>query len=236
MAIDTSRHSILFLSGAGLPPWIWDDVRYRLGDSYETQVAPRPHGDATRLRDYVEAAIGSVDADRVAIVAHSAGGVAGAEVARVAAERLTGFLAVTAVVPQPGGSFISAMPIPNRWILGAAMRVAGTRPPESAIRKTLAHGIDGPTTDQLIADFTPEPQRYYRDRIGGQTWDGWNGYVLTSNDREVSPALQRRFSTNLGARWHGELATGHLPMVENPEALAETITQFLEAHPDLADR
>lgn len=234
-AMSTSPHSILFLNGAGLPPWIWDEVRHRLDDSYETQVASRPHGDATRLRDYVEAAIDSVAADRVTIVAHSAGGVVGAEVARVVAERVTGFLAVTAVVPQPGGSFVSAMPVPNRWILGAAMRVAGTRPPDSAIRKTLAHGIDDQTTDQLIADFTPEPQSYYRDRTDKQTWDGRKGYVITTNDREIPSALQRRFSMNLGAKWQRELATGHLAMVENPEALGETITQFLEWHPDSSD-
>ena len=50
--MSTSRHSILFLSGAGLPAWIWDDVRDRLGASYTAQVAPRPEGGAAGLRDF----------------------------------------------------------------------------------------------------------------------------------------------------------------------------------------
>ena len=54
-AMSTSRHSILFLSGAGLPAGSWDDVRDRLGASYTAQVAPRPEGGAAGLRDYAEA-------------------------------------------------------------------------------------------------------------------------------------------------------------------------------------
>lgn len=230
-AMSTSPRSILFLSGAGLPAWIWDDVRHHLSE-YATQVAPRPEGGQVGLRDYAEAAAGSMSAARFTIVAHSAGGVVGAEVARLAPERVLGFLAVSAIVPPPGGSFLTAMPLPNRWMLGAVMRVAGTRPPDSAIRKTLAHGVEEQTTDRLIADFTPESQGFYRDRIGRQPWNGRRGSVTTTSDRELPLALQRRFAVNLGANWHRELATGHLPMLENPEALAGIITSFLGSQPD----
>ncbi len=224
--MSTSRHSILFLSGAGLPAWIWDDVRDRLGTSYDTRVATRP-AVAARLRDYAEAALASVSATQVTIVAHSAGGVVGAEVVRLMPEQVSGFLAVSAIVPQPGGSFITAMPIPNRWMLSAAMRFAGTRPPASAIRKTLAHGIDEQATERLIADFAPESQGFYRDRIGAQPWSGRRGYLATSRDRELPAALQQRFATRLDASWRQELGTGHLPMLENPEGLATAIESFL---------
>ena len=234
-ALDTSGQSILLLSGAGLPAWIWDDVRDRLGASYDTQVAPRPDNGAAGLRDYAEAAIGSVSAERVTIVAHSAGGVVGAEVARLNPERVSGFLAVSAVVPPPGGSFVTAMPVPNRWILSVAMRFAGTRPPDSAIRKTLAHGLDGEIVDRLIADFTPESQGFYRDRISTRPWNGWRGYATTTGDRELRPALQQRFAGRLDVSWRRELATGHLPMLEDPETLGEIITSFVESQPGSSD-
>lgn len=222
------RHSILFLSGAGLPAWVWDEVSDRLGPSYDTQVASRPEHDAPGLNDYAEAAIGSMPAEQVTVVAHSSGGVVGAEVARLVPGRVGGFLAVSAVVPPPGGSFIGSMPIPNRWILRAVLRFAGTRPPDSAIRKGLAHGLDERTVDRLIADFTPESEGLYRDRIGSQPWIGRRGYTTTTQDRELSPGRQQRFAGQLGATWRSELATGHLPMLEDPAGLAETLAAFLE--------
>ena len=224
----TTHHSILFLSGAGLPPWIWDDVRHRLDDAHVTQVAPRPAGRETGLRDYAAAALDSMPAELFTIVAHSAGGVVGAEVTQLAPERVAGLLGVSAIVPRPGDSFLTAMPAPNRWILSAAMRLAGTRPPDSAIRASLAHGLDAQIADRLVADFTPEPQGYYRDRIGSRPWSGRRGYLATAADRELPPALQRRFSTNLAPSWRREIATGHLPMLESPDALAESIALFLD--------
>jgi len=233
--MNTPPRSLLFLSGAGLPAWIWDEVRHRLDGSPETLVAPRPErgsaghrGSGPGLSDYVDAAIDALPAGPVTIVAHSAGGIVGAEIARRAPDRVLGFLAVSAIVPGPGGSFLTAMPLPNRWVLGAVMRVAGTRPPDSAIRGTLAHGIEERAVARLLADFTPEPQGFYRDRTGPQPWAGRRGYVLTAADRELPPRLQRRFAARLDAPWRRELATGHLPMLENPGALAATILSFLE--------
>ncbi|MFV0434557.1 MAG: alpha/beta fold hydrolase [Leucobacter sp.] len=225
--MSTSHPSILFLSGAGLPAWIWDGVRHRLRASHETRVAPRPTSGEVGIRAYVNAAIDAMPTERIVIVAHSAGGVVGAEISRLAPERVAGFLGVCAIVPQPGGSFLTAMPIPNRLMLSVAMRLAGTRPPDAVIRKSLARGLDEQTADRLIAEFAPESQSYYRERIGERRWAGARGYVLTTEDRELPATLQQRFAKNLGATWHRELPAGHLPMLESPEALAETVAGFL---------
>ncbi|MFT3877830.1 MAG: alpha/beta hydrolase [Propioniciclava sp.] len=223
--MSTSSPTVLFIGGAGLPGWIWDAARRELGDGYDTRVAARPAG-GQRLRDYADAALASVDAERFTIVAHSGGGVVGAEVARLAAGRVAGFLAVSAVVPKPGGSFLSAMPVPNRWILGAVMRIAGTRPPESAIRTTLASALDPATVDRLVAGFTPEPLGYYRDRTGTQPWCERRGYLVTTDDKELPAALQRRFAERLGAARVDEVAAGHLPMLEDPASVARVIAGF----------
>ncbi|MFC0505184.1 alpha/beta fold hydrolase [Micromonospora costi] len=230
--MSTPRDPILFISGAGLPAWIWDDVHQRMGWPHEVQVAARPsRGVEGSLRDYAEAAIGSAPTGRFAIVAHSAGGVIGAEVARLAPERVSAFLAVTAVIPKAAGSFISAMPVPNRWLLNVAMRVAGTRPPASAIRGRLAHRLDDQAAGRLIAEFTPESPGLYRDRTGHRSWSGRRGYVLAAQDRELPVALQRRCAQRLGHAWADTLDTGHLPMLEAPRALASSITRFLGARP-----
>lgn len=223
-----SHEPIVFLGGAGLPAWIWDDVRRDLGDR-DTRVVSRPESADARLKDYAEAALASAPEGEFAVVAHSGGGMVGAEITRLAPERVTAFLGLSAVIPPAGGSFISSMPVPNRWVLSAAMRLAGTRPPDAAIRRGLAHGLDNQVTERIIADFSPESPGYYRDRSGRGEWDGWHGYVHTASDRELPLALQRRCAERLGASWRDELDTGHLPMIEAPQALAGLITQFLHA-------
>lgn len=128
------RRPILFIGGSGLPDWIWADVRARLGGGAEDRVAARPAAGAqANLRNYVDAALDSAPDGEFTLVAHSSGGVIAAEVARRASGRVADFLAVSAVTPAPGRSFIATMPVPNRWILGLMMRLSGTRPPASAI-------------------------------------------------------------------------------------------------------
>ena len=106
---------VLFIGGSGLSAWIWDDVRRHLGDRPGDRVAARPaSGVRATLREYVDAAVESAPEGKFALVAHSSGGVIAAEVARRVPERVEKLLAVSAVVPAPGRSFIAASPIPNR--------------------------------------------------------------------------------------------------------------------------
>src|SRR3712207_5167808 len=108
-----TRSPILFISGAGLAPWVWDDVRAAL--DVPSAVAGRPAtGASASLVDYAQAAIAAAPPGEFTVVAHSVGGVVGAEVARLVPERVAGFLALSAAIPGPLGSFVSAMPRPNR--------------------------------------------------------------------------------------------------------------------------
>jgi len=223
---------ILYISGAGLPAWIWDDVHRALAWPHDVRVAAGPaRGAGTRLRDYAEAALGSAPAGRFAVVAHSAGGVIGAEVAQLAPDRISAFLAVTAVIPQPAGSFLAAAPAPNRWLLSVAMRLAGTRPPASAIRGRLAYGVDDRTADRLVTEFVPEAPGLYRDRTSHRSWSGPRAYVRTARDRQLPMAQQRRSAQRLGGAGEDRLDTGHLPMLEDPKGLAATIARFLGSCP-----
>jgi len=60
--------------------------------------------------------------------------------------------AATGVIPKPPGSFLSAMPLPNHWVLSVAMRIAGTRPPDNAIRKSFAAGLEPFVADRIEPD------------------------------------------------------------------------------------
>lgn len=222
-----SSETILFLSGAGLSPWIWDDVRREL--PFASVVAPRPTVEAPSLRDYAEAAIAAVDDDTFTVVAHSIGGVVASEILRLAPERVNGVLAVSAVVPRSGESFVSAMPFPNRVILPLALRLGGTRPPESAIRRGLGHGLDETLADRIVTDFTTEPRELYLDRTRGHSWTGRAGYLMTTQDRELPESMQQRFAGRLAGDWRESIPTGHLPMLQDSSETAASIARFIAA-------
>jgi pimeloyl-ACP methyl ester carboxylesterase len=224
----TSPDPILFLSGAGLRPWVWDAVRQNL--SVATAVAPRPAASASAsLLEYAEAAVAAAPPGHFAVVAHSVGGVVVTEVLRLVPERVSAFLGLSAAIPSPGGSFVSAMPLPNRWFLGSALRLGGTRPPESAIRRGLADGLDEETVSRIVADFTPESRGLYLDKTSSHAWEGRRGYITTSRDRELPAPLQERFARRLGAEWRDELPAGHVPMLHCPAQTADSIRRFVEA-------
>lgn len=238
----TSEEPVLLISGAGLPSWIWDTTREALAPSRETAVAARPEGVAAggagsaagvSLAEYAEAALASAPWERFAVVAHSSGGVVGAELARLAPGRVSALLGVSAVVPGPGGSFVSSMPFPNRLMLDLVMRIAGTRPPDSVIRGGLTAGLEEEVmVDRVVADFVTEAPALFRGRAGQGPLRQRRGYVLTTRDRALSQSLQRRFATNLFAQdqnvpWQEPLDTGHLPMLEDPRSLAHLVSRFL---------
>lgn len=228
--MNLERQPILFIGGSGLSGWIWDEVRAGLGETSRDRVADRPAaGTRASLRDYAAAALDSAPDGEFTVVAHSSGGVIAAELARRFPGRVSALLGVSAVIPAPGRSFVATMPVPQRWILGLVMGLTGTRPPASAIRRGLAHGMDEELTGRIISGFIPESRRLFRDRTASGTWAGRRGYVLTTRDRELPLAVQRKSAQTLGAEWTRELPTGHLPMLEDPQALTAVITDFLAA-------
>jgi pimeloyl-ACP methyl ester carboxylesterase len=220
-----SQVGVLFLSGAGLPPWMWDEVRARIPDR-PTYVGPRPPGADVSLADHATAALDEAKTERFVIVAHSAGGMVAAKIAGLRPDRVAGLLGVTCVVPAPGASFVASMPFPNRLILGLVMRLLGTKPPDKALRAQAA-GLPEPVVDRIVSDFVPESQRYYRDPAPDAVTSAHRGYVCTTREDNRSKSLQRSFARRLGVDQPDELATGHLPMLDDPEALVGKIEAFV---------
>lgn len=219
---------VLLLSGAGLPAWMWDDVRAGLPDRPSVVFAP-PRGRAS-LAEYATAALEQGPADRFAVVAHSAGGVVAAELLARAPQRLAGVLGVGAVVPTPGKSFAATLPPPARLVLPLLLRVLGTRPPAAAVRNGLAAGLPQEVADRIVADLVPESRALFLDRTSGRPGehDVPAGYLRTTADREVPPAVQQRCATTLGARWTVDVDTGHMAPLERPQAVLQALVRLLD--------
>lgn len=216
---------VLLLSGAGLPDWVWDDVRARLSGT-ASEVAQRPGDDRASLAAYADAAARHAPWPTFAVVAHSIGGTVAAELLARHAGRVRAVLGVAAVVPRGGRCFVGCAPLPQRLVLGGVVRVLGTRPPERALRGQAA-GLPSTVGDRLVAEFAPESRRLYLDAVSCWQPPPVTGYLRTTRDREVSTGPQDRSAAVLRTQWTQDLSTGHLPMLQAPEVVSAGVRRLL---------
>jgi pimeloyl-ACP methyl ester carboxylesterase len=210
----------LFLSGSGLPAWVWEEVRATLPG--ETRVAPSP-ADGASLAEHAQATLEHAsDWPRFNVVAHSIGGVVAAAVAARAPERVAGLVAVAASVPAAGSSFVGALPFPQRHVMSLMVRLLGTRPPAKVIRAGLCAGLDPAQANRIVAEFTPAPKTLFLDPVPAHVLPRASTYVLTTKDTELPPGLQAKYAAQLGGDVV-RLETGHLPMLEAPAPLSRIL-------------
>jgi|SRR5690554_16132 len=231
---------VLFIHGAGLGSWIWREMVEEL--AAPCLLADFPHaengGDRTDLSldDYVEAIRLQAEewiAPRFVIVAHSIGGLIGLKLAERMADRVAGFIAVGAAIPKNGrGAFLSALPAPNRWIMGAILRKGNTLPPEKAIRNGLCSGLDEAKADAVVNRYARESVRLFTDKLGSAIPNNLpKCYVQLAEDKELGPGLQKKMIRHLAPQTVKTLQTGHLPMLADPAGLRRVIEDFLASLP-----
>ena len=225
-------YGIIFISGAGLSSWIWDDVVSEL--DMQSVIADysnvRKNTDAS-LSDYVDAVAESAQqlkTDKIIIVAHSIGGVVGVELARqLVGGRVAGFVGISAAVPNPSGNFFSCLPFPQKFIMPIIVKLAGTKPPESAIRSSLASDLQGESVDKLISSFCREAKGLYYDKTSSTNYpDIPYSYIRTTQDKELPIAVQDTIIKRLPNIAVHDISSGHLPMLSHADEVAAIIREF----------
>jgi pimeloyl-ACP methyl ester carboxylesterase len=234
--VESADHEIglVFVHGAGLGGWIWEPIAGGLAFPHLFTDFPGRDGaegstEGLTLDDYVRHVREGVDqfpSDRLAIVAHSLGGVVALKLAEGLSGRLAGFVGVGAAIPRNGGSFAASLPLAKRALTTALMRVAGTKPPESAIRRGLCSDLGAQEADEVVRRFVPESRAVYLERTEVPVPRVPRMYVLLTEDREFGVKLQRAMARNLGAGGVREVASGHLPMLSRPDELARVVNEF----------
>jgi pimeloyl-ACP methyl ester carboxylesterase len=225
---------LVFLHGAGLGGWIWEAMAPGLDFPYLFTDFPGREGatnaaQGLRLDDNVRHLRDQVDefpSDRLVIVAHSLGGVVALKLAEELSDRLAGFVGVGAAIPKDGGSFLSSVPPAKRALTTVLMRLAGTKPPESAIRRGLCSDLDAQQADEVVRRFVPESRALYFERTDAPGPDVPRMYVLLTEDKEFGVPLQRVMTSNLDTGDVREIASGHMPMLSKPAELTRIVNEF----------
>jgi len=231
----SEKIGFVFIYGAGLEGLVWRNVVEGFEHPCLLAEYPQRNGDyearrGLSLGDYVAHMKRQVDqwgTQPIVIVAHSLGGVLALKLASLLTDRLAGIVAIGAAIPKSGGSFLSALPFPQRLLMPVMLRVAGTRPPESVIRKSLCNDLSPDQADTIVKGFIPEAVRVYTDRIEVPVPDVPKLYVNLNKDQGFSSALQKKMISNFAPHTIRSMDTGHLPMISDPKGLRSILEAFV---------
>ncbi len=224
------KPGLVLIHGAGLGSWIWEETGPLLESPWlpldfpdrQRQAVPSDTSLETYSRHLLRR-IQSWDQAKLILVAHSIGGVLALKLAGKLAGRVVGIVAVGAAIPVKGRSFLGCLPFSRRMLMRALMRVAGTKPPTSTIRKGLGSDLDLIQADRVVKRYVAESPRLYTDRCEAPVPDVESFYVRLGLDKAFPPGLQERMAANLRAKKIVTFASGHLPMISRPGEFAALI-------------
>ncbi len=226
-----SAAGLVLIAGAGLGTWVWQDVTKVL--TTPSLAISFPEGESRKsmsLDDYTKAALEQIkawhDVDRYVIVGHSIGGIIATQLAHLLKDQVVGLIAIGAVIPKNGGSFFSALPFPQNLIMPLITRLAGTRPPDSAIKKSYCNDLSEAQAIEVVRRFQPESFALYGDKLLAAIPDVPRLYIKLLRDQNLSLSSQDSMATNLKADI-ATIETGHVPMLGRPAELAQILDGFI---------
>lgn len=213
---------LLLLHGAGLGAWIWDRVIPHLDAPSDALELPRPHLGVAEAAELI-----AQNAQPSLVVAHSFSAMFALAAATAHPEKFAGIVCVGGVVPESGKSFLSLLPPPMRLFMRVVLARSkdGVRIPQKLIAKQYCNDLDAATTELVLSRVVPESPRLYSDRVQWIAQPNVS-YVRLTEDRSAPPKTQDRMIERIHASRIDELATGHLPMLAQPRALAELLNRY----------
>lgn len=163
---------LVLIHGAGLGSWIWDKTEKHLHAESLAINFPGRNDDtmahkSLTLDDYCNYLLEQIrkwDKQKIILVAHSIGGVTALKLVNHLGNRIVGFAGISAAIPANGGSFISTLPFPKRVLMSVMLRIAGTKPPKTAIVKSLCNSLTSNESEKVVHKFVPESRLLYFDK------------------------------------------------------------------------
>ncbi|MFW5823584.1 MAG: alpha/beta fold hydrolase [Marinobacter sp.] len=246
------RATVVLIHGAWAGGWVWDTLTPYLEQRGLDVLAPDLPGCGARLGNPADASIDSCVAELtdslahidgpLLLVGHSGGGAVASHLAEVICERVAGVAYLCGMMLPSGTGFgevvadmLEAHPEASgigpflQWEANGLV----SRVPASAIRNIFLQDVSEAAASQAIPRFGPQAEgsralapRWTEARFGTLP----RLYVEARQDRSVVLAVQRRMQALVPGAEVVSLATGHVPQVAAPQAVADALTRFLAGH------
>jgi pimeloyl-ACP methyl ester carboxylesterase len=238
------RPAFVLVHGAWMGAAAWAATATQLRAAGHEVLAPDlpAHGadpappEGMTLARYVEAVVAALgDRRGVVLVGHSFGGVVVSAVAEAVPERVARLVYVAGYVPRSGESAYTLSQRDPESLVGRFWRQAD--PAAYSPASIAAEGIVETFCADCPPDLAAELVRTHRAepvpplgtpvsltpaRFGAIP----KGYVLTTADRTITPALQRAMVAAAGITEVVELTTSHTPMLAAPDRLAAALLRL----------
>ena len=218
---------VVFLHGAGTGAWIWERVGKNLSSRSLALDLPLssdglgPNGCAQLVWEEV----GKQGEAPIILVLHSWAGILAGNLYERFCARIQRTVFLSAIVDPTGGSFVDALPIPNRWITRQLMRrnPEGIRPSDKMIRREYCNDLGEKEAQEVVARFERQRPEPFLTPSTSFEPSGKETYILCARDKSVPPALQRKYAKRLGSPALITIDGGHLAMLSRPLEVAKAI-------------
>jgi pimeloyl-ACP methyl ester carboxylesterase len=238
-------HFVL-VHGAWHGAWCWRrlETSLRAAGADVTSIDLPGHGEDTTSRQEVDL---EAYAERIAwliqeldrpveLVGHSMGGGVISRAAELVPQRLAGLIYLCAFLPRNGETMGALGAEDPDTELNSAIR-KGEEPDtlvldRDAAREVLYHDCPAAEVEAALDRLAPQPVRPLRDaiRVTERMWGSVHrAYLLCTEDRAISPAMQRRMLERVPCDPVVELACGHSPFLSDPDHLADTLVGIAAA-------
>ncbi|HFI1905077.1 TPA: alpha/beta fold hydrolase [Enterobacter roggenkampii] len=229
-AFAQSKTSVVLVHGAFADGSSWNKVITLLQKQHAEVIAVQLP--LTSLNDDVAAtkrAIARAQGD-VVLVGHSWGGTVISEAGNDA--RVKSLVYVASFAPDAGQSTadLAGSYPPPPGSAGIAKTADGyLYLPTDAVRKDFAPDVKPEEQTAIAATQGPIKADAFGQKVTHAAWhDKQSWFVVSKNDRMINPDLERAMAKTIHAKTT-EVSASHVSMVSQPEAIARTIEQAIEA-------
>ncbi|TVR06449.1 MAG: alpha/beta hydrolase, partial [Spirochaetaceae bacterium] len=211
----------------GTGAWVWDRVTEKLSLPALPVEMPLGEEGATPqwCADVVMKALSDRGDGSIILVLHSWAGVLSGLLADRLGSRLSHVVYLSAVIPRENGSFVDALPVPQRWILRHLCKgnQQGMRPTDAMIEREYCNDLTADDSQLVLERFTAQRAEPLLTRVPGPSAEVPSTYITLSRDQSVPPSWQRRYLRRLTNPARAAADAGHLAMLSQADEVARVI-------------